>query len=754
MQRLVRRKFTYFSAALLTFSVLWAQGIGQASDTRHASGSRDEQLWRKSIAHVEQGDFNGAIKDLRQVHSGGALTDQIRTWLSEYEEKQKKREELNRADFEKYVRYAKARIERKEYKEALAWTMAAKDVAEDKDELLRFDWLQDLVNHALVEADTQREKSEWREAWNIYYYLGSLFEQEPRYQKLEHEVLTLLRLDNMFEDDKWQERIERAQWRDAKKALEFIDKYYVVEADFKRIAESGLEQLLLLADSKSAHERFEHLKDEDNRTDFKVRIQARLDRVHEEAKLTRSQCISHFRRAIKSINPETIRLPDELVVSELMNGAFEPLDDFTTMIWPKATKEFDKHTRGDFIGVGISIIKNRLGEIEVVTPLEDTPAYRAGIQSGDIIISVDGKSLKDFSINKVVDTITGPRNTEVTLTIRRDDEEIEFPLKRTKVKIQSVKGWQRNKDETWNHWLDKENGIAYMRVTGFQRNTAEDIANVMSELQGHGLNGLVIDLRWNPGGLLDSAWQISSMFLKGGDPVVSTKGRIQYDDQSLHAPGDGPYSDVPLVVLVDENSASASEIVSGAIRDNHRGTVIGNRTFGKFSVQNLIPLHSAKLKITTARYYLPSGVSLHREPTSKTWGVEPDIHVPLVVKERSKVRIMRRNADLIGPPAPKKKSKKDAKEDDEDADKDEVKKDKTDKDKVESLVEESETVVADADDEKDDLPPLDQPDENDRPEEDFQVDVALLLLRIKTLGERYSTLAAAESEYEKKVKNP
>lgn len=753
MQRLAHRKFTYFSAALLTFSVLWAQGIGLATDNRHAQGSRDEQLWRKSIVHVEQGDFKGAIQDLREVHSGGALTEQIRTWLNEYEEQQNKREVLNAIDFEKYVRYAKERIERKEYKEALSWTLAAKDVSDNKDELLRTAWLQDLVNHSLVEADKQRNKSEWREAWNIYYYLGSLYEQEPRYQKLEHEVLTLLRLDKMFEDDKWQERVERAQWRDAKKALEYIDKYYVVEADFKKIAEGGLEQLLLLADSKSAHERFKHLKDEDNRTDFKVRIQARLNRVHEEAKLTRSQCISHFRRAIKSINPETIRLPDELVVSELMNGAFEPLDDFTTMIWPKATEEFDKHTRGDFIGVGISIYKNRWDEIEVVTPLEDTPAYRAGIQSGDIILSVDGKSLKDFSINKVVSTITGPRNTEVTLTIRRDDQEIDFPLTRTKVKIQSVKGWKRNKDETWDHWLDKDNGIAYMRVTGFQRNTAEDIANVMSELQGHGLNGLVMDLRRNPGGLLDSAWQISSMFLKSGDPVVSTKGRIQYDDQELHAPGDGPFSDVPLVVLVDENSASASEIVSGAIRDNHRGIVVGDRTFGKFSVQNLIPLHSAKLKITTARYYLPSGVSLHREPTSKTWGVEPDIHVPLVIKERSKVITMRRNADLIGPPA-SKKPKKDEKEDDEDADNKDGEQNKADKDKTKGLDEESETAVADAEDKKDELPPLDQPDENNRPEQDLQVEVALLLLRIKTLGERYSTLAAAESEYEKKIKNP
>ena len=747
MQRMPRRKLTFCGTALLTLMLLWSQGIGLAIDTPTVKTSTNEQLWRKSITRVEKGDFQGAIHNLRQVDSSGAFTEQIRTWLNEYEEKQKQREELNRVDFEKYVRYAKKRIERKEYKEALAWVLAASDVAADRDSLLRSEWLQELVNEALVAADAFREESEWRDAWNIYYYLGSLYEREPRYQKLEHEVLTLLRLDKMFEGEKWREYIERVQWRDAKKALEYIDKYYVEKVEFKRITESGLEQLLLLADSKSAQEKFEHLGDEDNRTDFKVRIQARLDRVREEATVSRSECISHFRRAVKSINPETIRLPDELVISEFMNGALEPLDDFTTMIWPRATKEFEKHTRGDFIGVGISIIKNRLGEIEVVTPLEDTPAYRAGIQSGDIIIQVDGKSLKDYSITKVVDTITGPRDTEVTLTIRRDDQEIEFPLRRTKVKIQSVKGWERTLDERWNHWLDEKNGIAYLRITNFQRNTPEDIANVMSELQAEGLEGLILDLRRNPGGLLDSAWQIASMFLEGGDPVVSTKGRIQYDDQSLHAPGDGPYSDIPLVVLVDENSASASEIVSGALRDNHRAAVIGERTFGKFSVQNLIPLYSAKLKITTARYYLPSGVSLHREPTSETWGVEPDIQVRLVQKERSKVLMMRRSADLIGLFPSKKNS--DGQTTADKADKDKPRDDQTGEGDGESDVK-----GTDAEDDKDKLPPPEEPDENNRPEQDFQVDVALLLLRIKVLGEQYSTLAAAELDYEKKTAHP
>jgi carboxyl-terminal processing protease len=429
-----------------------------------------------------------------------------------------------------------------------------------------------------------------------------------------------------------------------------------------------------------------------------------------------------------------------------MRGALEPLDDFTTMIWPEEAEEFEKHTRGDFIGVGISIIKNRLDEIEVVTPLADTPAYRAGIQAGDIITKVDGVEIKDYSVNKVVHTITGPQDTAVTLTIRRDDKEIAFPLVRAKVKIQSVKGWQRDTDDDWSFWRDQENGIAYIRLDNFQRNTPDDLQDAMSELQADGVKGLILDLRWNPGGLLDSAWQISSLFLKRGDSVVSTKGRLRAEDQQLFAPGDGPYTDLPLVVLVDESSASASEIVSGAIRDNHRGVVMGARTFGKFSVQNLIPLgpSQAKLKITTAHYYLPSGVSLHREPTSTTWGVEPDIPLTLVQKERIKVRMMRRNADLLGPVKPKNA-------DDDLADNTAVDKPADHPaaaEKKDETAAEGENVadgeqVADGE-KKDELPPLEQPDENNRPDHDPQVDGALLLLRMKLLGTEHATLATAE----------
>lgn len=708
---------------------VWLQAGAFGKDGQQASTAQPDTYWRGALELVEEGKFEQASETIRKIPARSGLITDIQAWLDQFKARNDERHKLDREDFDKYVRYAKERMERKEYALALDQALKAADVAEDKDALLRGEWMTTLVNDSLAKADELRKAGKWKEAWHIYVDLGALYEREPRYRKLENEVLTHLRLEAIFDEKAlWKEEVEHVQWRDAENALELIQLAYVEDPDFKAVTEAGLEQLLLLAESPAAQKTFPGLANQNDRNDFESRIRENLQQVRSAAAVDRRECVRRFRRAVKQINNETVRLPEELVVSELMHGALQPLDEFTGIIWPSDTEEFDKHTRGDFIGVGISIIKNKLGEIEVVTPLEDTPAFRQGIQAGDIISKVDGQEIKDFSLNKVVSTITGPKDTLVTLSIRRGDKELQFPLHREKVKIQSVKGWERRPDETWNYWLDKERGIAYIRLTNFARNTVEDVKNVMSELKPEGLRGLVLDLRWNPGGLLDSAWQMSSLFLKHGDVVVTTKGRNSSDDQQLPVPSDGAYSDVPLVVLVNENSASASEIVSGAIRDNDRGTVIGERTFGKFSVQNLIPLSSsaAKLKITTARYYLPKGGSLHREPDSETWGVEPDVAMRLSRWETWNAWQLRRKADLLGPP--KAEEAVDG--------------------KAESLEDVAIGEAEDADAEKKaeaepQLPLIEQPDENNRPEVDPQVEGALLLLRVKLLAELHPTLATA-----------
>ncbi|MCO6438411.1 MAG: S41 family peptidase [Phycisphaerae bacterium] len=689
-----------------------------------------DRIWQQGVRQILQGEFDQAGSTLEKLPEQDPVTGTVVDWLEDFRKEQEERHELDEAEFNRYVDFAKVRIERGDYDEALRWAILARDVSDDREAFLKADWLHDLVDRSLEAAEAHRGKQEWQEAWLFYSYLGELFEHEPRYKKLEKEVLTHWRLDEMFtEKAHWEESIENVRWDDARRALESIALYYVVPPDFKAMAEDGLDAVLLLADSKSAQKQFERLGNERNRAEFVARINALTRGVQESPDISRRDVERSFRRVL-DISRQTVELPESLVVSEMMRGAFEPLDDFTTIIWPQDADDFEKHTRGDFIGVGISIVKNRATEeIEVVSPLEDTPAYRAGIQAGDIITHVNGDAIKGLSINKVVDTITGPEGSEVELTVRRDDEKLNFKLERARVKIQSVKGLRRHPihEERWEHWLDEDRGIGYIRITGFQANTVEDVTNVLSELEAGDLRGLVLDLRDNPGGLLDSAFDLSSLFLKKGEKVVVVRGRDPDAVDTLRATSNGPWSDLPVLVLVNDNSASASEIVAGAIQDNEHGVVMGERTFGKFSVQNLIQLSrsNAKLKLTTAKYYLPNGRSLHREITSSEWGVEPDIHVRLTRWERVNVWKARREADRLGPPKPG-------------ADDDDI----------------GAVVSKDKEDEIVGPPPFKEDDENDRPMADPQLDAALLVMRVRLIENENPTLAAVDVENKEEIRKP
>ncbi len=779
------RKSTVLIRAL-TLSILsgfitLCTNVALADGTRQVSATKHDPLWRKSLNLAEGGSFLEASETIDLLPPAAPLVEQVRHWLDDFAAEQTKRKELDREDFDRYVKYAKQRIERKEYTKALSWVMRATECTTDKEALLKENWVQDLVDVSLSETRKLRKDQKWEKAWGYYWRLGDLFEKEPRYLKLQREAVTHLRLEAMFKkDSKWEERVEQVNWETVERALEYIERLYVEVADFKAMTESGIEQLLLLADSHSAQKQFERLGNEADRQDFTARLHAVLDQIREAPSLTRREATAYFRRIIKRTNRETVRLPEEVLVSELVRGAFEPLDDFTTIIWPDASEQFEKHTRGDYIGVGISIVANRdTEEIEVVTPLEGTPAYYAGVMAGDIITHVDGKPIKGLSTNKVVNVIMGAEGSVVNLTIRRGGETVKFALTRSRVKLYSVKGYTRDpgNEEKWNYWLDKQQGVAYIRITSFQANTPEDVINALSELEANGLRALVMDLRDNPGGLLDAAYGVSRLFLDDGEMVVSTKGRNPSENQELYVRTDGPWSTLPVVVLVNGSSASASEIVSGAIRDTKHGIVVGERTYGKFSVQNLIPLgqrSGAKLKLTVAKYFLPSGVSLHHNPGAATWGVEPNISVPLVAWERTNVWKFRNERESLASQKLNKankekeaKEKKEAKEaaeaelhgDDEkslDADKDDTKSKEGNNDPLGETAEPADADAKLVDGEKSEepeLPKLDQPDENNRPMADPQLDAALLVMRIKLMGQQFPSLAAAQS-YDPKTAKP
>jgi len=283
---------------------------------------------------------------------------------------------------------------------------------------------------------------------------------------------------------------------------------------------------------------------------------------------------------------------------------------------PELYKELEVETQGHFGGIGIeiSILKDVL---TVVSPIEDTPAYKAGVKSGDQIIKIDGKSTKDITIMEAVKKLRGLKDSKVTITIMRENmsKPKDFIMKRAIIQVQSVKS------KTF------DDHIGYIRIASFHERTAADLRKALTEVteKTKPMKGLVLDLRNDPGGLLNQAIEVSDMFLKSGI-IVSTRGRTKNMETKTMARDNGSKEvTVPVVVLVNEGTASAAEIVAGALQDNGRALIVGTQTFGKASVQTVIPLEDGSaLKLTTARYYTPSGRSIQAE------GIKPGIIVKFI----------------------------------------------------------------------------------------------------------------------------
>ena len=303
-------------------------------------------------------------------------------------------------------------------------------------------------------------------------------------------------------------------------------------------------------------------------------------------------------------------VPTKQLIEGAINGMLASLDPHSAYLTPELYKELQVETKGTFGGLGIEIT-NKSGMLTVVAPIEDTPAYRAGIKSGDVILKIDGEFTKDMSLVEAVKRMRGKPDTKVRLTIKRDspNQLFDTTLTREIIKIQSVKS------------KALEKGYGYLRVTQFQERTDDDLERALKQLDKEfgGIQGIVLDLRNNPGGLLTQAVKVSDLFLDAG-LVVYTDGRLENQKQKYFAHKAGTYSDFPMVVLVNGGSASASEIVAGALQDHKRALVLGTTTFGKGSVQTILPLdENSALRLTTARYYTPNGRSI------QATGIVPDI---------------------------------------------------------------------------------------------------------------------------------
>jgi carboxyl-terminal processing protease len=305
-----------------------------------------------------------------------------------------------------------------------------------------------------------------------------------------------------------------------------------------------------------------------------------------------------------------------------ISGMLETLDDrYTVFIPEESIAEFDKALRGEYVGIGASVNQTD-GWATIVSPLDDSPALAAGLLPGDRILEVDGRTTMGETLEETIERIVGEEGTTVTLTIEREGEQLTVPIVRKPIVTRSVAGFVRDGAE-WDFFIDDEPRIGYVRLVSFGATAASEFADALQDLKASGARGLVIDLRDNSGGLLGAAVRIADMFLEEG-AIVSTRGRA-HEEETYFASPQTLAPDTPLLVLVNRRSASASEVLAGALADNDRAVILGERSFGKGLVQNVLQLPSGagQLKITEQRYYGPSGELIQREDGAADWGIDP-----------------------------------------------------------------------------------------------------------------------------------
>jgi len=317
--------------------------------------------------------------------------------------------------------------------------------------------------------------------------------------------------------------------------------------------------------------------------------------------------------------------PDAAKMQEAaISGMLETLDDpYTVWIPPRLEKDFDKQLRGSYVGIGaeIEVVDDRL---RIISPLEDSPSLAAGVRAGDVVLDIDGTDTLGLSSQECIDLLIGVEGTPVTIQVRHvDGTEESLEIIRRRIETRSVKGIRRA-GEGWDHMLDPDDGIGYIRLTQFTERTIEEMREALDQLDAAGTKAIVLDLRFNGGGTLDGAIDVADLFLDRG-VIVSVRDR-DGDGRKWTATADADDHLIPIVVLVNDGSASASEIVAGALQDNGRAKILGERSFGKGSVQEVRPLPDDRgtLKMTTARYYLPKGRNLDRRGDVEVWGVDPD----------------------------------------------------------------------------------------------------------------------------------
>ena len=569
-------------------------------------------------------------------------------------------------------------IESDDLFEALRSAVEIHTLSRDKDDVLSSDEIAGLIDRTKKLAIEAEDDSEWLDAHGYYYRLNLLFEEDARYKgELERitKRLTMLRMyvperlhemrstqreadgedplppfNSLGED--WSEKLAGVERSMVVRAINRADSGHVEDADMSALLISGLQSVRTLVTTTDLVDAFPGLADRGSVARFNDEIDQLTERLSDKAGRAGYFDLTQTLTKLENASKRTVALPQQVLWHEFGNGAMEELDQFSAVIWPDELRRFQRSTQGEFTGVGIQISLDESLQLKVVTPLEGTPAHRAGIRPGDVIRTVNGESTLGITLSQAVDRITGKRGSEVTLGVEREgnDDNIDFTLRRDVIPIFSIKGWKRNgtHEDDWDWFIDDENGIGYIRMTQFSQNTTREFDKAIMQMQAQELNGLIFDLRFNPGGLLSEAVSISNRFIDNGMICAQQDGSGVVRESQRAIRGMATLNDIPVVVLINEGTASASEIVSGALQDHNKAIILGARSYGKGSVQNVYDVGrgQAALKLTTQYYSLPEGRLIHRRDGAKVWGIEPDVEVEMLPSQIGDALVIRQEADL------------------------------------------------------------------------------------------------------------
>lgn len=654
--------------------------------TKVALADQANRLWE----NAKQGDWDAVLRAMNE--SPEALPPSLRAGMSQLRESIQKRETMRAARVMKVQGELSESLQGDEtpakVSDSLKHAVELHELAPDaaaKAAVLASEPVKKAIARADNMARAMEVKGEWLWAAELFSRLNILLDTDAKYKpdiRRLNDRLSMLRLyapKRLWELRNTRREIERqtepklaalppfnsvgegyqSKLKDVSRpillrALQYGGNIHVEQIPMRELLIGGLEAVRTMSTTQDLRVAFEGLDNAKSREMMVGFLDEKIKALRTGKEEISDFDLADLLDALVRANDVSVKIPESALLHEFGNGAFDRLDEFSAIIWPDELARFKRMTDSSFPGVGIQIqLDEETQLVKVITPVDNSPAAKAGIRPGDYIKKINNDSALGMSVDQAVEQITGREGTKVRLTVEREGEDLTFELTRAKIPNYTIKGWKRQGAENnWDWMIDRESKVGYVRITGFNERTSADLANAIGKMKSEGAQGLIIDLRFNPGGLLTEAVNVVNTFVDSGEVVYTQRADGRRVDTHFAEPDKQRVKGMPLVVLVNDGSASASEIVSGALhyyadQGKVKALVLGHRTFGKGSVQNVIPLPpTAALKVTTQYYYLPDGKIIHRREKATTWGVDPHLKVEMLPRQVADALTLRSDADL------------------------------------------------------------------------------------------------------------